>query len=156
LAKLAIDPVDFASPQVTELMDEWNREVAAAIAGFTPSHASLVSPSEFTASRGVFLLATVNGDPAGCAGLRTLEGSAGSIGEVKRVFIRREHRRNGIAGELLARIEAEAHLRGFAALCLDATGDPAALNFFRAAGYREIEPFNDNPYAKFWFEKRLD
>ena len=27
---------------------------------------------------------------------------------------------------------------------------------YRTQGYREIAPFNDNPYAHHWFEKTLD
>jgi putative transposase len=27
--------------------------------------------------------------------------------------------------------------------------------FLRAAGYREVPPFNNGPYAHHWFEKRL-
>ena len=31
-----------------------------------------------------------------------------------------------------------------------------AIAMYRAEGYREIAPFNDNPYAHHWFEKLLD
>jgi hypothetical protein len=30
-----------------------------------------------------------------------------------------------------------------------------AVAMYRAAGYVEVEPFNDEPYAHHWFEKRL-
>ena len=30
-----------------------------------------------------------------------------------------------------------------------------AIALYRATGYREVEPFNDEPYAHHWFEKRL-
>ena len=30
-----------------------------------------------------------------------------------------------------------------------------AIEMYRAAGYTDIERYNDNPYADFWFEKRL-
>jgi ribosomal protein S18 acetylase RimI-like enzyme len=30
-----------------------------------------------------------------------------------------------------------------------------ALRLYRASGYREINRFNDNPYAHHWFEKAL-
>lgn len=37
------------------------------------------------------------------------------------------------------------------------TGDqqPDALALFHSAGYGEIPDYNGNPYASFWFEKRL-
>jgi hypothetical protein len=30
-----------------------------------------------------------------------------------------------------------------------------AIALYRSAGYREVEPFNDEPYAHHWFEKDL-
>ena len=30
-----------------------------------------------------------------------------------------------------------------------------AIALYRAAGYVEVAPFNDEPYAHHWFEKRL-
>ena len=29
-----------------------------------------------------------------------------------------------------------------------------AINLYRSAGYQEVAPFNDEPYAHHWFEKR--
>lgn len=31
-----------------------------------------------------------------------------------------------------------------------------AYGFYTSSGYREVAPFNDEPYADHWFEKRLD
>jgi hypothetical protein len=31
-----------------------------------------------------------------------------------------------------------------------------AIALYRAAGYREVPAFNDEPYAHHWFEKVLD
>jgi hypothetical protein len=30
-----------------------------------------------------------------------------------------------------------------------------AIELYRAAGFREVAPFNDEPYAHYWFEKTL-
>ena len=30
-----------------------------------------------------------------------------------------------------------------------------AIGMYRSAGYREVDPFNDEPYAHHWFEKVL-
>ena len=30
-----------------------------------------------------------------------------------------------------------------------------AIAMYRAAGYADIDRYNDNPYADFWFEKEL-
>jgi GNAT superfamily N-acetyltransferase len=76
-------------------------------------------------------------------------------GEVKRVFVRAEHRGGGFGRALLARIETEARGTGYESMRLDTTGAPAPLRLFLSAGYRETEPFNDNPHARHWLEKRL-
>ena len=31
-----------------------------------------------------------------------------------------------------------------------------AIGLYRSAGYREVDAFNDEPYAHHWFEKRLE
>ena len=31
-----------------------------------------------------------------------------------------------------------------------------AIRLYRSAGYEEVEPFNDEPFAHHWFQKRLD
>jgi hypothetical protein len=30
-----------------------------------------------------------------------------------------------------------------------------AIAMYRSSGYREVSPFNDEPYANHWFEKQL-
>ena len=32
---------------------------------------------------------------------------------------------------------------------------PEALALFRSTGYREIDDYNANPFASYWFEKPL-
>ncbi len=34
-------------------------------------------------------------------------------------------------------------------------GEPAALALFRSAGYLPIADYNGNPYARYWFARRL-
>ena len=31
-----------------------------------------------------------------------------------------------------------------------------AMSLYRSAGYREVDAFNDEPYAHHWFEKQLE
>jgi hypothetical protein len=56
----------------------------------------------------------------------------------------------------LAALEEEASNLGYEAVCLD-TGPKQlhALRLYRSAGYVEVPPFNDNPYACFWGKKVL-
>ncbi len=74
-------------------------------------------------------------------------------GELKRMYVRPGHRRNGIAKELLAFLEAEAIARGCILLTLE-TGvhQHAALNLYQRAGYVRCGPFGsytDDPHSIF-------
>ena len=62
----------------------------------------------------------------------------------------------GIGRRLLGELERHAAAYGAAVVTLEtnrALGEAIAL--YRSAGYREVDPFNDEPYAHHWFEKRL-
>jgi ribosomal protein S18 acetylase RimI-like enzyme len=62
----------------------------------------------------------------------------------------------GLGARMLRHLEALAHDRGFARIVLD-TNDALveAIAMYERAGYRRIDRYNDNPYAKAWFEKHL-
>lgn len=67
---------------------------------------------------------------------------AGRSAELKRMFVRRTHRRRGLASLVLARIEAEAAEAGVRFLVLE-TGSrqPEAMAMYVAAGYRTLDGF---------------
>lgn len=62
----------------------------------------------------------------------------------------------GLGRRLLAELEARARAAGVRRVQLE-TKDllREAINLYTSAGYREVEPFNDEPYADHWFEKPL-
>jgi GNAT superfamily N-acetyltransferase len=102
---------------------------------------------------GAFLVAYLAGEPVGCAGLVRLDERTG---EVKRMYIARAARRCGLARELLAGLEEAARAAGYSRVRLDTSaGQPEAKALYEAAGYRQIEAYNDNQYAAHWFEKAL-
>lgn len=148
-----IEPVSFSSSAVRGLLREWNRELVEIIPSFSPEAGSLVDQSEFDGPIGFFLLVTVSGSTAGCAGVRPQPDGAG---EIKRFYVAPSFRGDGLGRVLLGALERHARDRGIPVLRLDTDGHhPAARGLFRSAGYDEIEPFNTNPYAHFWFEKKL-
>jgi L-amino acid N-acyltransferase YncA len=62
----------------------------------------------------------------------------------------------GLGRRLLAELEAEAVRHGVGVLRLETNRTLAeAIALYRAAGYREVAAFNDEPYAHHWFEKEL-
>ncbi len=66
-------------------------------------------------------------------------------------------RGQGVGRRLLEALEDHARQLGLAILHLEtnrALHEAQAL--YRRHGYQEVAPFNAEPYAHHWFEKRLD
>ena len=62
----------------------------------------------------------------------------------------------GIGRRLLAELEARAREHGALSARLETNRSlTEAIRLYRSAGYVEVRPFNDEPYAHHWFEKRL-
>jgi DNA-binding MarR family transcriptional regulator/GNAT superfamily N-acetyltransferase len=109
---------------------------------------------EFRLPNGAFVVARLFGRPVGCGALRTV---APRIGEIKRVWVAPELRGLGLGRRLLAALEGTAGKRRIERLRLDTHESlTEAQSLYRSAGYREIAPFNANPYAHHWFEKSLE
>src|SRR5690606_19416847 len=107
----------------------------------------------YRAPRGSFVVAYADGRAVGCGGVTTL---APGVGEIKRMWVAEDVRGIGLGRRLLAHLEALSAGLGHAVVRLDTNGVlQAALAMYRSAGYVEIAPYNANPYARHWFEKRL-
>jgi ribosomal protein S18 acetylase RimI-like enzyme len=86
----------------------------------------------------------------GCAGLS-------ANGTVTRVYVDPAYRRRGGGRLLLEGLEASARALGLEQLRLDTREDLVeAQALYRAAGWVEVEPFNDDEYADRFFAKPLD
>lgn len=100
-----------------------------------------------------FVIARIEGQPAGCGVLKTL---SPDVCELARMWVDRPHRGLGVATRILAALEEQAAGLGFTTVRLDTNRAlDEAKAMYRGAGYREIPRYNDNPYANHWFEKRL-
>jgi GNAT superfamily N-acetyltransferase/DNA-binding MarR family transcriptional regulator len=122
--------------------------------GFDPARSLPADDEELTPPAGLLLVATLHGEPAGCAALK-VHGDAPA--EIKRMWVSPAVRGLGLGRRLLADLEAHAAARGVRRLRLEtnrALGE--AIGLYRTAGYREVEAFSDEPYAHHWFEKTLD
>ncbi len=103
-----------------------------------------IDAGEFQAAGGYFVVARASSGYVGWGAFRPL--SASTV-EIKRMFVRRESRRQGIAQAILQALEAQAKRRGYTHCVLEtALRQPEALALYRAAGYSEIEPFG--PYGE--------
>jgi len=121
--------------------------------GFDPARSTAVSDAELTLPAGLLLVATLHDDPVGCAGLKLHEDASA---EVKRMWVAPAVRGLGLGRRLLAEVEAQATARGVRLLRLETNKNlTEAITLYRAAGYHEVDAFNDEPYAHHWFEKKL-
>jgi DNA-binding MarR family transcriptional regulator len=153
-ALVEIDAVDPAHPHARHCLREYFAELHRRFdAGFDPARSRLADPTEMRPPAGVFCVATLRGEPVGCGGLR-FHGEAPT--ELKRMWVDPAARGLGVGRRLLAELESRAAANGSRTVRLDTNGSlTEALAMYRSAGYREVEPFNDEQYADHWFEKRL-
>jgi len=121
--------------------------------GFDPGRSLPFDAAEMTAPAGLILLARLHDEPVGCGGLRFAEGRPALI---KRMWVSPTARGLGVGRRLLTELEHHATERGSTRIQLDTNGTlHEAIGLYRSSGYVEVEPFNDEPYADHWFEKRL-
>jgi DNA-binding MarR family transcriptional regulator/GNAT superfamily N-acetyltransferase len=148
--RIAAEPADSADAHWC--VDQYFRELGRRFdTGFDPARSISADAHELTPPAGVFLIARLGGRPIGCGALKAKERR---IGDVKRMWVAAEARGLGIGRRLLAALEAEARQRGLETLRLETNRSLIeAQALYRRAGYREVAPFNDEPYAHHWFEK---
>jgi ribosomal protein S18 acetylase RimI-like enzyme len=135
---------------IRALFDEYARSLGFSLAyqDFEQELAGL--PGKYAAPDGALLLARVGGHAAGVVALRAL---APGTCEMKRLYVRPEHRgvrtAEGLSiGRTLAlRIVAEARRLGYCRLRLDTVADRmgAAVKLYRTMGFVEIAPYYPSP-----------
>lgn len=145
---IATEVVSSRSADARYCINEYFLELNARFdTGFDPARSM---PAD---SLDVFLVARLRGKPVGCGGLK-LQVRAPAY--LKRMWVSAELRGVGLGRRLLQELEDLARANGARAVQLETNRSLVeAVALYRAAGYREVEPFNDEPYAHHWFEKRL-
>jgi ribosomal protein S18 acetylase RimI-like enzyme len=146
-ALVQLDAVDPGHPHAQHCLREYFGELNRRFdAGFDPDVA--LQPE-----LGVFVVATLHGEPVGCGALKL---AARTPAEIKRMWVSDAVRGLGVGRRLLTDLEARAHAAGRRTVRLDTNRNlTEAIAMYRSSGYREVAPFNDEPYAHHWFEKPL-
>jgi ribosomal protein S18 acetylase RimI-like enzyme len=140
-----------ARPLWAGLAEEYARAYGERIEG----ELSIREAADFRPPRGVLLLLTQGSDTIAGGALAPL---AAGVAEVKRMWTSPRHRRRGHARVILAGLERHAAELGYRSLRLQ-TGERsrAAVELYRAAGYRRVPPFGryEREPLAVAFEKRL-
>ena len=110
--------------------------------------------TEYDGAVGVMLIVV---DPAGrVVGTAAVRRLAPEIAELKRMWLRPDHRGRGIAARLMDRVLEEARALGGRVLRLDSEARlEAAVRLYRRYGFQEIADYNGNPRADVWMERAL-
>jgi len=113
--------------------------------GFAEELAAL--PGPYAAPLGALVVATIDGEPAGCCALRPLlDSDHGNAAEMKRLFVRRAFRGFGLGRQLVEQILLLAQQAGYDSVLLDTLRDmEAARALYQELGFVEIPPYYHNP-----------
>lgn len=104
-------------------------------------------PGEYAPPRGALLLATVDGEVAGCCALRPLDtADYANAAEMKRLYVRQAFRKSGLGRQLAEAILDVAREAGYSCVLLDTLNDmEAARALYEDLGFQEIPPYYHNP-----------
>lgn len=140
----AMSPAQIA--QARELFIEYAQSLGFSLCfqGFDQELAAL--PGDYTPPAGCLLLATLQGELAGCVALHRLESE---VCEMKRLYLRPQFRGKGVGKAMAEKVIMEARGIGYRFIRLD-TVEPVmgeAVALYRRLGFKEIAPYRTNPIA---------
>ena len=134
-------PDDVAAARELILEYQASLDVDLAFQHFADEIASLAST--YGPPTGALLLATVDGAPAGCVGVRPL---APGCCEMKRLYVRPSARGHRLGRHLAERAMAAARALGYTHMRLDTLPSMhGAQALYLSLGFYEIAPYRDNP-----------
>jgi GNAT superfamily N-acetyltransferase len=149
LITITEEPYDgaVAGALVQALLVELNERYADDVAEDHPDaptdddYLAEVTPELVRPPKGAFLVAWLDGEPAGCGAVKPLDSDA-SIGEIKRMFTVPAARRRGVSRALLVALEGRAAELGYDCLQLE-TGlaQPEAMALYESHGWHRITPY---------------
>lgn len=124
------------SALAVSLIDEVQQEYVRRYGG---RDSTPVDASQFAPPYGTFLVVRLGDVAIGCAGMRRHDDG---VVEVKRMFVRSEHRRRGHARRMLVALEDWARENGYGRVVLETgAAQPEAVALYESAGYEPVEGF---------------
>jgi DNA-binding MarR family transcriptional regulator/GNAT superfamily N-acetyltransferase len=153
-ATVEVVPIDPDHPHARYCLGMYFTELDRRFdSGFDPALSIPAAAEEMRPPAGLFLVASLRGDPIGCGALKFPDDEPAMI---KRMWVAESARGLGIGRRILHELEDHAARHGERAVRLETNQTLAeAISLYRSAGYVEVAPFNDEPYAHHWFEKPI-
>lgn len=106
-------------------------------------------PGEYASPSGSLLLALIDAEIVGCCALRPLASvDYSNACEMKRLYVRKAHRRLGLGRQLAELMLDAARVAGYHHLLLDTLSDmESARTLYEDLGFEEVPPYYYNPIA---------
>jgi DNA-binding MarR family transcriptional regulator/predicted GNAT family N-acyltransferase len=139
LVEISVEDQD--SPDARHCLTEYYKELDERFEGGFDVTTSLPTDDA------IFIVARLRGEPVGCGAIKPKESY------IKRMWVSPAARGLGLGRRILGELESLS-TTGIARLETN-RALTEAVNLYRSMGYVEVEPFNDEPYAHHWFEKKL-
>lgn len=154
VAGLQIERVDPASADARWCVAQYFAELDRRFeSGFDPAASLAAEDSDLVPPRGAFLVGCVDGEAVACGAAKL---TAPFVASLKRMWVADTVRGLGIGRRMLDALEVEARQLGVTTLRLETNRTlEQAIQLYRSAGFREVDRFNEDPYAHHWFEKNL-
>jgi GNAT superfamily N-acetyltransferase len=134
VARLRAVPYD--DPVAEHLIEAVQQEYVQRYGG---RDAAAVEPAEFLPPSGLFLVAEIDGVPAGSGAWRAI---GDGVAEIKRMYVEPGFRRRGLAQLIVDALERSAAAAGHASVVLNTGGrQPEALALYEQAGYGPVDGY---------------
>ena len=149
-----IERADPTSEAARWCVQQYFAELASRFeAGFDPARSIPADDAELRPPLGAFVMASVDGEPVACGAVKLI---APRVGSLKRMWVAGSARGTGLGRRMLLALEAEARELGVTTVRVETNRAlTEAISLYQRAGYVQVAAFNADPYADFWFEKRL-
>ena len=153
-ALIRVVAVDPSHPDAVRCLHAYFEELSERFdGGFEERQSRTYELDEVRPPHGIVLVAYLDDRAIGCG---SLKGDGKHPPEIKRLWVDREARGLGVGRRLLEALEDRAASTGARSVRLDTNAAlTEAIALYRATGYIEVSPFNNETYAHHWFSKRV-